>query len=174
VARAYGVESFRFGREYLIPKPFDWRVLMWVAPAVAEAAAATGVARKPIQDIEAYRARLEGMLSRARSFMQVIHEKAKSNPKRVVLAEGDHPKVQRAAKIMAEDGIAIPILLSRGKKAEAALAELDLKAPVTVVDPEEHPNFHRYVEIFWEKRKRHGVTREDAGHMLRVRNYFAR
>ncbi len=173
VARAYGVEGFRFGREYLIPKPFDWRVLMWVAPAVAEAAAQTGVARQPIEDIEAYRAKLEGMLSRARSFMQVIHEKARSSPKRIVLAEGDHPKVQRAAKIIAEEGIAQPILLSRGKKAEAALRQLDLKAPVTVIDPEEHPRFRTYVEDFWERRKRHGVTKEDAHHMMRVRNYFA-
>ncbi len=173
VARAYGVEGFKFGREYLIPKPFDWRVLLRVAPAVAEAAAATGVAKRPIQDMEAYRQRLEGMLSRSRSFMQVIHEKAKSSPRRIVLAEGDHPKIQRAAKILAEEGIALPILLSRGKKAEAALKALDVKAPVTVVDPEEHPNFKAYVEAFWEKRKRHGVTKEDAQHMLRVRNFFA-
>jgi malate dehydrogenase (oxaloacetate-decarboxylating)(NADP+) len=173
VARAYGVEGFRFGREYLIPKPFDWRVLMWVAPAVAEAAAETGVARTPIQDLEAYRGKLEGMLSRARSFMQIIHEKARSSPKRIVLAEGDHPKIQRAAKIIAEEGIALPILLSRGKKAEAALRNLDVKAQVTVIDPEEHPRFRTYVEDFWEKRKRQGVTKEDAHHMMRVRNYFA-
>ena len=80
VARAYGVEGFKFGREYLIPKPFDWRVLLYVAPAVAAAAAATGVAKQPIKDLEAYRRKLEGMLSRSRSFMQVIHEKAKSQP----------------------------------------------------------------------------------------------
>ncbi len=173
VARAYGVEGFRFGREYLIPKPFDWRVLMWVAPAVAEAAAQTGVAKKPIEDLDAYRAKLEGMLSRARSFMQIIHEKARSSPKRIVLAEGDHPKIQRAAKILAEEGIALPILLSRGKKAEAALRNLDVKAHITVIDPEEHPRFRTYVEDFWEKRKRQGVTKEDAQHMMRVRNYFA-
>ena len=173
VARAYGEDNFRFGREYLIPKPFDWRVLQHVAPAVAAAAAATGVAKQPIEDLDEYRRKLEGMLSRSRSFMQVIHEKAKSNPKRIVLAEGDHPKIQRAAKILAEEGIASPILLSRGKKAEAALKALDVKAGITVVDPEEHPHFKAYVEAFWEKRKRHGVTKEDAQHMLRVRNFFA-
>ncbi len=173
VARAYGVEGFKFGKEYLIPKPFDWRVLMWVAPAVAEAAAQTGVAKRPIQDLDAYRAKLEGMLSRARSFMQVIHEKAKSNPKRIVMAEGDNPKIQRAAKILAEEGIAHPILLSRDRKAEEALRNLEVSAHVEVVDPEEHPKFHRYVDAFWAKRKRQGVTKEDAFHMVRVRNFFA-
>ena len=173
VARAYGVDGFKFGREYLIPKPFDWRVLLHVAPAVAEAAAATGVAKRPIQDMDAYRRRLEGMLSRSRSFMQVIHGKAKSDPRRVVLAEGDHPKVQRAAKILAEEKIAIPILLSRGKKAAAALKALDVKAPIEVIDPETHPNFQKYVQAFVEKRKRHGVTLEDAETTMRIRNYFA-
>ncbi|HEV8267523.1 MAG TPA: phosphate acyltransferase, partial [Thermoanaerobaculia bacterium] len=117
VARAYGVENFRFGREYLIPKPFDWRVLLRVPPAVARAAEETGVAKKPIADLEAYRRHLEGMLSRSRSFMQVIHEKARRSPRRVVFAEGDHPKIQRAAKILAEDKLAVPILLSRGRRA---------------------------------------------------------
>ena len=125
VARAYGVEGFKFGRDYLIPKPFDWRVLLWVAPAVAEAAAATGVAKTPIKDLEAYRAKLQGMLSRSRSFMHTIHEKAKGDPRRVVFSEGDHPKVQRAAKILAEEGLARPILLSRGMKAVEALKALD-------------------------------------------------
>ena len=173
VARAYGVDGFKFGREYLIPKPFDWRVLLHVAPAVAEAAAATGVAKRPIQDMDAYRRKLEGMLSRSRSFMQVIHGKAKSDPRRVVLAEGDHPKVQRAAKILAEEKIAIPILLSRGKKAEAALKALDVKAPILVIDPETDMNFPKYVAAFHEKRKRHGITKEDAETSVRVPNYFA-
>ncbi|HEX7616612.1 MAG TPA: NADP-dependent malic enzyme [Thermoanaerobaculia bacterium] len=173
VARAYGVEGFKFGREYLIPKPFDWRVLLHVAPAVAAAAAATGVAKQPIKDMEAYKRKLEGMLSRSRSFMQVIHEKAKSSPRRVVLAEGDHPKIQRAAKMLAEEKIAIPILLSRGKKAEAAMKALDLKVPVEVIDPETHPHFQKYVAAFLEKRKRDGITREDAETSVRGQNYFA-
>jgi malate dehydrogenase (oxaloacetate-decarboxylating)(NADP+) len=173
VARAYGVEGFQFGRDYLIPKPFDYRVLLSVAPAVAEAAAATGVARRPIADLEAYRGRLAGMLSRSRSFMQVIHEKAKRDPRRVVLAEGDHPKIQKAAKALSEEGIAKPILLSVGRKAEADLRALDLKAPVEVVDPETHPRFQDYVTAFYEVRKRHGVTQEDARAHVKERNYFA-
>jgi malate dehydrogenase (oxaloacetate-decarboxylating)(NADP+) len=173
VARAYGVEEFRFGREYLIPKPFDYRVLLHVAPAVAEAAARSGVARKPITDLDAYRDRLAGLLSAARSFMHAIHEKAKGNPKRVVLAEGDHPKIQRAAKLLAEEGLARPILVSIGGKARAELDALDLKAPVEVVDPETHPRFAEYVQAYWDRRKRHGVTREVATSHLRLRHYFA-
>jgi malate dehydrogenase (oxaloacetate-decarboxylating)(NADP+) len=173
VARAYGVEGFRFGREYLIPKPFDYRVLLYVAPAVAEAAAATGVARRPIADLEAYRSRLAGVLSPSRSFMQVIHGKAKRDPKRVVLAEGDHPKIQKAAKVLAEEGIAKPILVSVGRKAEGDLAAMDLKAPVEVVDPETHPRFQEYVAGFHDIRKRNGVTLEDARAHVKERNFFA-
>jgi malate dehydrogenase (oxaloacetate-decarboxylating)(NADP+) len=173
VARAYGVEGFRFGRDYLIPKPFDWRVLMWVAPAVAKAAAEAGVAKTPIADLDAYRARLEGMLSRSRSFMHVIHGKARQSPRRVVLAEGDNPKIQRAAKILSEDQIAVPILLSRGGKAADALRELDVKTPITVIDPESHPSFGAFVKAFHEKRGRLGVTKEDAELLMRQPNYFA-
>jgi malate dehydrogenase (oxaloacetate-decarboxylating)(NADP+) len=173
VARAYGVEGFRFGREYLIPKPFDHRVLLRVAPAVAEAAAKSGVARRPIADLEAYRDRLAGMLSPSRSFMQVIHEKARRRPMRVVLAEGDHPKIQRAAKLLAEEGLARPILVSIGRKAERDLEALEVKAPVEVVDPETHPRFAEYVEAYYDRRKRHGTTREDAAVHLRDRHYFA-
>ena len=173
VARAYGVDGFKFGREYLIPKPFDYRVLLNVPVAVATAAAATGVARKPIADMDAYRRKLEGMLSRSRSFMQVINGKAKSDPKRIVFAEGDHPKIQRAAKIVAEEKLGHPILLSRGKKAEEALRALDVKAPITVIDPETCDQFSKYVDAFHQKRARHGVTHEDALSMVRIRNYFA-
>ncbi len=173
VARAYGVEGFHFGREYLIPKPFDQRVLLRVAPAVAAAAAASGVARQPITDLEAYRDRLAGLLSPARSFMQVIHEKARRNPKRVVLAEGDHPKIQRAAKLLVEEGLAEPILVSLGRKALAELEALDLKRPVEVVDPETHPRFAEYVEAYYDRRKRHGVTRDDARVQMKGRHTFA-
>jgi malate dehydrogenase (oxaloacetate-decarboxylating)(NADP+) len=173
VARAYGVEAFRFGRDYLIPKPFDYRVLLRVAPAVAEAAAKSGVARKPIPDLEAYRERLAGMLSAARSFMHVIHEKARRSPRRVVLAEGDHPKIHRAAKLLAEEGLARPILVSVGGKAREALRALDVKAPVEVVDPETHPRFAHYVDAYYDRRRRRGVTREVAVAHLRLRHYFA-
>ncbi len=173
VARAYGVEGFRFGRDYLIPKPFDHRVLLRVAPAVAEAAAKSGVARRPIVDLEAYRDRLAGMLSPSRSFMQVIHDKARRGPMRVVLAEGDHPKIQRAAKLLAEEGLARPILVSIGRKAQRDLEALELKAPVEVVDPETYSRFTQYVEAYYDRRKRHGITREDAVVHIKGRHTFA-
>src|SRR5262249_52933898 len=105
VSKAYGGQSFRFGREYLIPKPFDHRVLLWVAPAVAEAAMKSGVARQPIADMGAYLRRLEAMLSRSREVMSVVIQKARRDPKRIVFPEGEHPKVLRAAKILVEEGI---------------------------------------------------------------------
>jgi malate dehydrogenase (oxaloacetate-decarboxylating)(NADP+) len=173
VARAYGVEGFRFGRDYLIPKPFDHRVLLRVSPAVAEAAARSGVARRPITDLEAYRERLAGKLSPARSFMQVIHEKARRSPRRVVLAEGDHPKIQRAARLLAEEGLARPILVSIGGRARAALEALEVNPPVEVVDPESHPRFAEYVETYYDRRRRRGVTHEVAVAHMRRRHDFA-
>ncbi len=126
VSKAYGGQTFRFGREYLIPKPFDFRVLLWVAPAVAEAAMASGVARQPIGDMAAYLRRLEAMLSRSREVMSVVIEKARQDPRRIVFAEGEHPKVLRAAKILAEEGICRPILLARDKEAFNAARDLHL------------------------------------------------
>ena len=118
VSKAYGGQAFRFGREYLIPKPFDHRVLLWVAPAVAEAAMTSGVARQPITDMAAYLRRLEAMLSRSREVMSVVIEKARQDPKRIVFPEGEHPKILRAAKILAEEGICRPILLAREEEIE--------------------------------------------------------
>src|SRR5262249_7848216 len=104
---------------------------------------------------------------------QVIHQKAKSAPKRVVLAEGDHPKIQSAAKILAEEKLAVPILLSRGKTAEKALRAIDVKSPIEVIDPETHPEFARYADEFAAKRARQGITKEDGRTYMRIRNYFA-
>ena len=126
VSKAYGGQAFRFGREYLIPKPFDFRVLLWVAPAVAEAAMTSGVARRPITDMGAYLHRLESMLSRSREVMSVVIEKARQDPRRIVFPEGEHPKILRAAKILAEEGICRPILLAREKEVETLARELNV------------------------------------------------
>jgi len=126
VSKAYGGQTFRFGREYLIPKPFDFRVLLWVAPAVAEAAMTSGVARRPITDMGAYLHRLESMLSRSREVMSVVIEKARQDPKRIVFPEGEHSKILRAAKILAEEGICRPILLAREKEVEMLARELNV------------------------------------------------
>jgi malate dehydrogenase (oxaloacetate-decarboxylating)(NADP+) len=173
VSKAYGGQSFRFGREYLIPKPFDPRVLLWVAPAVAEAAMRSGVARVPIADMGAYLLRLEAMLSRSSEVMSVVVEKARRDPKRIVFPEGEHPKVLRAAKILAEEGICRPILLAR--EAEIEKLALELRLPMDRIDfvntnrSEKLPAYARRLE---EIRRRSGMTLEDAGKQARVRNVF--
>ncbi len=173
VSKAYGGTSFRFGREYLIPKPFDHRVLLWVAPAVAEAAMRSGVARKPITDMGAYLRRLEAMLSRSREVMSAVLEKARRDPKRIVFPEGEHPKVLRAAKILAEEGVCRPILLAR--EAEIEKLARDLQLPMDRIDfintnrSDKLPAYARRLE---EIRRRHGMTPEDAVKQARVRNVF--
>ena len=124
VSKAYGGQTFRFGRDYIIPKPFDSRVLLWVAPAVAEAAMSPASRASPITDMDAYLRRLEAMLSRSREVMSVVIEKAKQDPKRIVFPEGEHPKILRAAKILAEEGICRPILLAREQEVENLAREL--------------------------------------------------
>ena len=175
VSKAYGGQSFRFGREYLIPKPFDFRVLLWVAPAVAEAAMASGVARLPITDMGAYLRRLEAMLSRSREVMSVVLEKARRSPtpKRIVFPEGEHPKVLRAAKILAEEGICRPILLAREHRIEKLAEELQL--PMDKIDfiyTHESPRLPAYAQRLVELRRRSGVTLEDAAKLARTRNIF--
>jgi malate dehydrogenase (oxaloacetate-decarboxylating)(NADP+) len=173
VSKAYGGQSFSFGREYLIPKPFDHRVLLWVAPAVAEAAMQSGVARQPIADMTAYLRRLEAMLSRSREVMSVVIEKARRDPKRIVFPEGEHPKILRAAKILAEEGICRPILLAR--EAEIEKLARDLSLPMDRIDfinsnrDERLPAYARRLE---EIRRRHGMTAQDAAKQVRVRNVF--
>jgi len=173
VSKAYGGQSFRFGRDYLIPKPFDFRVLLWVAPAVAEAAMSSGVARKPITDMGAYMRRLEAMLSRSREVMSVVLEKARRDPKRIVFPEGEHPKILRAAKILAEEGICRPILLAREKEIEPLARELDLPMDqIEFVQVNRSPRLPAYAVRLAELRRRSGVTAEDAEKQARVRNYF--
>jgi malate dehydrogenase (oxaloacetate-decarboxylating)(NADP+) len=172
VSKAYGGETFRFGREYLIPKPFDFRVLLWVAPAVAEAAMASGVARRPIQDMNAYLRRLEAMISRSREVMSVVLEKARRDPRRIVFPEGEHPKILRAAKILAEEGICRPILLAREEEIERTSGGLQLPDSIEIIQTNRFPRLGDYAAKLEELRRRSGVTVEEARKMVRVRNYF--
>jgi malate dehydrogenase (oxaloacetate-decarboxylating)(NADP+) len=173
VIKAYGGKPFKFGREYLIPKPFDYRVLLWEAPAVAEAAIATGVARKPFSSKEDYVRELEGRVSRIRRVMHVVMDRAKAAPKRIVFAEGNHPKIVRAAKIVLEDGICKPILLGPKTEIEALLKEFELpKNKVEVIEPATHPKFQSYVEKFHRMRWRRGLALEDAAKAVRDPVYF--
>jgi len=174
VSKAYGGEAFRFGREYLIPTPFDFRVLLWVAPAVAEAAMASGVARKPITDMAAYLRRLEALLSRSRELMGIVIEKARHNPKRIVFPEGEHPKILRAAKILAEEGICRPVLLAREPKVETMARELQLPMDqIEVIHTETSPKLEIYARRLLELRRRAGMTPESAARMVRIRNVYA-
>jgi malate dehydrogenase (oxaloacetate-decarboxylating)(NADP+) len=173
VSKAYGGEVFRFGREYLIPKPFDFRVLLWVAPAVADAAVASGVARKPIADMGAYLRRLEALLSRAREVMSVVIEKARRDPKRIVFPEGEHPKVLRAAKILAEEGICKPILLAREQKALALAQDLHLPLDkIEFIHTESSPRLAAYAARYEGLRRRSGVAADTAARAVRMRNVY--
>jgi malate dehydrogenase (oxaloacetate-decarboxylating)(NADP+) len=173
VSKAYGGQEFRFGREYLIPKPFDFRVLLWVAPAVAEAAVTSGVARKPITDMAAYMRRLEAMLSRAREVIGVVIRKACRDPKRIVFPEGEHPKILRAAKILVEEGICRPILLARIEEVEPLARELQLPMDqIEFIHSRSSPRLPEYARLLEERRHRRGMTVADALEHAGSRNFF--
>ena len=172
VQKAYGGQSFRFGRDYLIPKPFDYRVLFWVAPAVARAAMETGVARVQI-DLDAYRRKLEILLSRTREVMRGVREKAKSAPKRIVFPEGEHPKILRAAKILAEGGLCRPILLARQEQIAPKIKELGIPpGKIEFVEISKFPRLEEYANRLEVLRRRRGMTKEDARREVMHRNIF--
>lgn len=172
VLKAYGVESLKFGPDYIIPKPLDPRVLLWEAPAVAKAAMDTGVARFHI-DLEEYREKLEAKLGKSREVMRIIINKAKSNPKKVVFAEGEESKIIRAAHILLEENIAHPILIGKKDVIEAKIESLGLKCcSIETVNPETFPKIDEYVEKFYEMRQRKGVTLTEARILMHQPNYF--
>jgi malate dehydrogenase (oxaloacetate-decarboxylating)(NADP+) len=173
VLRAYGLESLRFGREYLIPKPFDHRVLLRVPPAVARAAMESGVARVPIADFAAYQRRLETLISRRLELMRGVLDRAKRSPRRVVFPEGENEQILRAAKILVDEGIAHPILLARREMIADRLQALDLAEDrVTIIHNESSDRFETYARHFHEMRRRDGVTLSEARKRMRLRNYF--
>jgi malate dehydrogenase (oxaloacetate-decarboxylating)(NADP+) len=174
VLRAYGSAKFTFGREYLIPKPFDSRVLLNVPVAVARAAAESGVAQEPITDYDAYRRRLEQLLGRARGMMHGVYDRAKRDPKRIVFPEGDQEKIIRAAKILIDEGLAHPILLVRREVVAPLLKKHHIdESKVTIIDIEMCAQREQYVLRFAELRQRQGITVADAHRILNSRNYFA-
>jgi malate dehydrogenase (oxaloacetate-decarboxylating)(NADP+) len=174
VLRAYGNDRFSFGREYLIPKPFDYRVLLNVPVAVARAAAETGVAQQPIQDYDAYRRRLEALLGRSRGVMHLIFDRAKRDPKRIVFPEGDQEKIIRAAKILIDEGLAHPILLVRQEEIAPLLEKYHIdRSKLTIIDIAASPHYDQYAQRFAELRRRDGITVADARRILNSRNYFA-
>ena len=172
VARLYGLSFVEFGRDYLIPFPFDPRVLLWVAPAVAWAAVAGGVAKEFI-DLDAYRAGLESRLGRARGIMRGIINRAAQDPRRVVFPEGEDARIIRAARQVADEGIAEPILLGDpGAIArEADMIRHSLEG-IEVIDPETSPEFERYAAHLFERRRHKGMTLDQARRRLHNANYF--
>jgi len=170
VVKAYGDQPLQFGPEYLIPKPLDPRVLFEVAPAVAQAAVDSGSARKEL-DMERYVERLEARLGKSREMMRVVLNKAKSEPKRVVLAEGDDEKMIRAAYQLVEQGIAEPVLIGNREEVWETSQELGLDFDPEVVDPEEG-NLDAYAERLYELRQRKGVTRREADELVQDGNHL--
>jgi malate dehydrogenase (oxaloacetate-decarboxylating)(NADP+) len=172
VAKAYGDDPLRYGPEYLIPKALDPRVLFEVAPAVARAAVESGVARVDL-DLDTYREDLEARLGKDREMMRIILNKAKTDPKRVALAEGTNPTTIRAAARMVEEGIAHPILLGDRGTIEARVADLGLGFDPAVVDPVEADALDAYADRLYDARKRKGLTRVEAADRVRTdTDYF--
>jgi malate dehydrogenase (oxaloacetate-decarboxylating)(NADP+) len=162
VMLAYGVEGLRFGKDYIIPKPFDDRALLWVAPAVAKAAMESGVARVQL-DLDEYRDKLERQLSPTRMAVRKIFTIARSMPRRVVFPEGESDKIIKAAGIVRDEQIARPILLGREDFIRARASELDVDLDgVPIVNPAHSPDLEKYVEAYWALRRRKGVTRYGA------------
>lgn len=172
VAKAYGVEYFQFGREYLIPKPFDPRVLLWEASAVAKAAMESGVARREL-DIEQYKEQLEARLGRTREVMRIMLNKARRSPKRIVYPEGENEKILRATQIIREEEIATPILLGNQETIESKAEELNVDlTEVEIVDHLKSDRINDYVQEYYRLRQRKGVNLYQAERDMRRRNYF--
>lgn len=176
VRRAYGGEEITFGRKYIVPKPFDPRVLTYVAPAVAKAAIETGVAKKPIEDWEKYKAELLEHLGISKEIIRRIIHRAKNNPKRIVFPEGDQVKILKAAQILVDEKIADPILLGNKEVIEKLMIENHIeKEGITIIEPEQYPKCEEYINELYKMRQRKGVTKEEAKRLLvkhRHKNYF--
>ncbi len=171
VLRAYGIDTMRFGPEYVIPKPLDPRVLLWVSPAVAQAAIDSGVARRDL-DMHNYLHQLTGRLGKSEQVMRNMELKAQKDPKRVVYAEGEHPKVIRAAYAVETQGIAKPILLGREEDILVKCRELGLEYKPQVIDPNQSDKRSEFATLFHEKRQRKGITQTQAEEIMRQANYF--
>ena len=172
VCHAYGVDRIRFGPEYIIPKPFDPRVLVWEAAAVAKAAMESGVAKEPV-DLEEYRERLERLLGRAHELMRVIVHKAKQRPRRVVFPEGENEKILRAAHILVEEKIAQPMLIGSTKVIREKAEDLGVNLEhIQVVDPNMWSKRDEYIQALYELRQRRGVTLSEAQTLINNRNIF--
>jgi len=175
VSKAYGNEKFVFGPNYIIPKPFDPRVLLHVAPAIAKAAMESGVARRQIEDMEKYVEQLESTQGKSKEIMRSVINKAKSDPKTVVFPEGDEEKILRAVQNLVEEKIARPVLIGNRRKIERKMAELNLEMEVRIVDPEESELTEKYAQELYRLRQRKGLTLSECRRLLlrKSRVHFA-
>jgi len=172
----YDEISLNFGKEYIIPKPFDPRLIYEIPPAVAKAAMDSGVAQDPIEDWEKYRETLMERSGSGRKEIRLLHNRAKSNPKRIVFAEADHLDVLKAAQRVYEEKIGIPILLGRKDVIEALKVEIGFDDDIEIIDPktdEEKERRHKFGEAYWKRVQRKGKTLSEARRLMRERNYFA-
>ncbi len=173
---AYGSANLAFGKNYIIPKPIDNRLIVEVSSAVAKAAVESGVARRNISDWNAYRIELENRLGKDNKLMRSLADKAKRNPKRIVFAEADTYKILKAAQVVRDEGIAHPILLGNQQKIQllAQQHNLDL-TDMPIIDPvsdDQESNRLSFGDFLWKKRQRRGLTQYDARKLMRDRNYF--
>ena len=175
VKLAYNVKNLGFGREYFIPKPFDNRLLTKVSIAVAKAAIDSGIAGKPIMDFEAYETQLLDRMGRDEKLIRMMQNRARSNPKRVVLGNAEEYNVLKAAQILYEEGIAHPILLGEKKYILEQMEKFDIHLDVPIVDPsddDQEENRRKYRKTLWELRNRKGINEYIAKRLVRQRDYF--
>jgi len=173
---AYGETRLTFGKDYIIPKPFDPRLIAAIPPAVAKAAIESGVALAPITDWEHYEDTLLERMGSDNKIVRLLFNRAKLNPKRVVFAEADQLNVLKAAQIVLEEGVATPILLGRRDEIERLMEELEFDDEVLIIDPKSDESSiqkNKYAEIYWKQQQRKGITLLAAQKLMRERNYFA-
>ncbi|NLN25312.1 MAG: NADP-dependent malic enzyme [Bacteroidetes bacterium] len=172
---AYGETKLNFGRDYIIPKPFDPRLIVAVPPAVAKAAMESGVATNPITDWTKYHDDLYARMGSDNKLIRLLFNRAKLDPKRIVYTEAEHIDVLKAAQVVYEEGIGIPVLLGRKEIIRNLMEQLEFDADLEIIDPKNDKQPEKlklYARKFWEKRKRKGITLYDAEKLMRERNYF--
>jgi malate dehydrogenase (oxaloacetate-decarboxylating)(NADP+) len=173
VIRAYGGKRIEFGRNYIIPKPFDPRVLLWEAPAVAKAAMDSGVAVKPLKDMEQYRDMLEARLGKANEVMRFFIHEAQHSPKQIVFPEGEEESILRASQIILDEKIAKPILLGSRTIINSKIKELSLDLDgAEIINPSKSGLYENYVKKYHEIRQRKGITKFDSERLLKTHNIF--
>ncbi|NQW35926.1 MAG: NADP-dependent malic enzyme [Flavobacteriales bacterium] len=176
VIKTYNLKSLEFGKNYIIPKPFDNRLITSIPPAVAKAAMDSGVAKKPITDWDAYKEALAARLGTGNKLMRMITNRAKTDPKRVVFSEADSYNVLKAAQICYDEGIALPILLGDKTEIHKLMTQIHFEVDLPIIDPKSNTEKSRrelFAKKYWTKRNRKGVSLIGANKMMRERNYFS-